>query len=194
MFETTPSPRTTAPITKIWLFTLKPDITVTTTAFVDLWTEILAHCASYTSDSNTGGNEQHILYQSEDDPAQLAMITGYPSLELNLEADRVYAAGFMKRMFELVNHQQLFLLYIDIERLPLQSGRVSIVTTDTELSKELSLVGARDCYEPPNKVADSSDQDKKKDFVYVMATADGGDILQETGLKERFVLKRLIGR
>jgi hypothetical protein len=129
------------PITKIWHFTLKLGQDINSEPFQALWLDILEHCASYTERKST---DQHMLYQNKADKDSVVMITGYSTLESNLEADKVYAAKYMTRMFGLVEHRQLFLLSIDINDLPLQSDEVGLIINENKLDDSALGVGAWD--------------------------------------------------
>ena len=105
------------PITKIWLFSLKPGVSIDDATFRDTWRQTLRLIASYTG--NAGKETQHLLLQNASDPAQLAFVSAYPSLELNRQADTEYAQRYMKAMFELVQHGDIMMLDRAIESLPM---------------------------------------------------------------------------
>jgi hypothetical protein len=183
-----------SPITKIWLFALKPGVTVTSPVFLDLWTEIIAHCASYTSPTAADDTKYHTLYQSEDDPSQLAMITGYQSLAMNLEADMQYAAQYMKPIQELVTHQQLFLLHVDVKDLPLSSGAVTVFKAEKEFEPGMAGKGARDCYEASKKSEGIIDDEREKAWVQVVASTDADQVQGVQGLIATWRLERIMGQ
>ncbi|CAI7669267.1 unnamed protein product [Penicillium pancosmium] len=88
------------PITKLWLSTLKNEQSVNSPGFLQLISEILDFCASH-SGPESG---MHAFYQDINNASRLFMITGYPSQELNTTADNVYAAEYLPRMFDYVQH------------------------------------------------------------------------------------------
>lgn len=50
------------------------------------------------------------------------MITGWPSKQSNLDADRSYVErGYLKKMFEFFNHQSLMQIDLDINVLPIDA-------------------------------------------------------------------------
>jgi hypothetical protein len=113
------------PITKIWHCRLKAGHTVHPPSFIEVLTNILELCASYTNpDQQASQPPMHVMYQNTSDPSQLVMITGYPSQELNTEADRQYAAKFLPKMFEHVQHVWLKQLDADITTFPLAGESV----------------------------------------------------------------------
>lgn len=108
------------PITKIWHCRLKDGHTTESPSFIEVLTNILSLCASYTNpDHSESQPPMHAMYQDTKDPSQLLMITGYPSQELNTEADKQYAAKFLPKMFEHVQHVWLKQLDADITTFPL---------------------------------------------------------------------------
>ncbi|OKL61966.1 hypothetical protein UA08_02670 [Talaromyces atroroseus] len=106
------------PITKIWHCRLKEGQSAESPSFIQLLSEILEHCSSYTN-PDPSSPQMHIMYQDVNDPAQLLMITGYPSQELNTEADIGYAKKYLHRLFEYVKHIWLKQLDCDIASLSL---------------------------------------------------------------------------
>ncbi|KAI1330118.1 hypothetical protein F5Y16DRAFT_46494 [Xylariaceae sp. FL0255] len=140
------------PVTKIWLFTLLPGNTASDPTFTELWNDIFELVNSYTQNKPSAKcKEQHVLLQDENNPTQLALITGYPSLEISLEADRVYAEKFLKTMFELVKHDRLLMIEEDIDRLPLHNGRVvlSLLTEEPISEQMVTVQGGWDVWQPP---------------------------------------------
>lgn len=106
------------PITKVWHCVLKDPQTADSPEFRSLLSEILAMISSYSNPDPTS-SRMHVFYQDALDPSQLVMITGYPSQELNTEADTVYARDFLPRLFQYVTHKSLRQLDMDISVLPL---------------------------------------------------------------------------
>ncbi|KAJ5110814.1 hypothetical protein N7532_001349 [Penicillium argentinense] len=106
------------PITKFWLSTLKDEQSVNSPAFLQLISEILDLCASH-SGPESGMTHTHAFYQDINNPSRLFMITGYPSQELNIAADNVYAEKYLPRMFDYVQHVWLKQLDMDITTVPL---------------------------------------------------------------------------
>ncbi|THD00343.1 hypothetical protein EYZ11_000236 [Aspergillus tanneri] len=58
--------------------------------------DVFSLCASYTNPEIS--RPMHALYQDTTDPTALLMITGYPSQELNTEADAQYAQLYLPRL------------------------------------------------------------------------------------------------
>lgn len=71
------------------------------------------------------------------------MLSGYPSLESNLAADRAYVQqGFMTRMVEFVVHGRLVLVERDVNSLPLPSdAEVLRIEIFPEASGDVSSEG-----------------------------------------------------
>jgi hypothetical protein len=111
------------PITKFWHSTLKDDKSTNSSDFIQVLSEILELCSSYTN-PDPASQQMHALYQDVNDQTQLLMITGYPSQELNAEADKVYAEKYLPRLFEHVQHVWLKQLDIDVTMLPLDDQLV----------------------------------------------------------------------
>ncbi|KAJ5116181.1 hypothetical protein N7456_000529 [Penicillium angulare] len=113
-------------ITKIWLCTLKDPSSVSTPEFQELITELLNFCGSYTNPAQDPAlPPMHAFFQDTQDPAKLFMITGYPSQEMNTEADNIYAERYLTRMFGFVQHKVLWQVDLDVRTLPLR-GEVAV--------------------------------------------------------------------
>jgi hypothetical protein len=114
------------PLTKFWLFTLK-DPSQDPSALTPLLTEILDLCSSFTNphynatsaSENDTNAPTHAFYTITNKPNHMLMITGYPSQELNNEADKAYAEKYLPRLFEHVQHIWLRQIEVDINELPL---------------------------------------------------------------------------
>lgn len=141
------------PITRIWHFTLKPGQDINSEPFQALWLYILEHCVSYTESKSA---DQHMLYQNKADKDSVVIITGYSTLESNLEANKVYAAKYMTRMSELVEHRQLFLLNININDLPLEFDEVGLIISEIKLDDSAPGVGTWDQSQQLKGQADAS--------------------------------------
>ncbi|KAL3494902.1 hypothetical protein BJX62DRAFT_233871 [Aspergillus germanicus] len=124
------------PLTKFWLFTLK-DPSQPPSSLSPLLTEILDLCSSFTDphykpssapESSTNAST-HAFYTITNKPGHMLMITGYPSQELNNEADKVYAEKYLPQLFEHVQHIWLRQIEVDIRELPLGGERV-VVSVD----------------------------------------------------------------
>lgn len=173
-----------SPITKIWLFSLQPGRTTSEAAFTALWDEALSLVNSYTqAKPGAKDREQHVLYQGETDPSQLALVTGYPSLELSLEADRVYASAIMPRMFNIVRHRKLMVLETDVDELPLQGGRITVSLTSAQPDQSQG-VGGWDVWQLPG----AQEPPPQTTWVHITATGEGGS---ETAVS--WELKRIRG-
>ncbi|KAJ5288818.1 hypothetical protein N7478_001848 [Penicillium angulare] len=133
------------PMTKIWLCTLKDTRSISTPEFQELITELLNFCGSYTNPyKDPALPPMHAFFQDTQDPAKLFMITGYPSQEMNTEADNIYAERYLPRMFGFVQHKALWQVNLDVRALPL-CGEVAVAVGKNpgELKNE-SAVGAWD--------------------------------------------------
>lgn len=133
------------PITKIWLCTLKDPNATSAPEFQQLIHELLGFCASYTNPSKDSAlPPMHAFYQDTQDPAKLFMITGYPSQEMNTEADKLYAERYLPRMFGFVQHKALFQLDVDVQQLPLSGHVVVTAAKRPDEWKHESAFGAWD--------------------------------------------------
>ncbi|OGM42640.1 hypothetical protein ABOM_008436 [Aspergillus bombycis] len=122
------------PITKLWLSIVKTRDCMDSSDFHDLLAQILSHCSSYTNpESNPDLPPMHAFFQSVENPGILLMITGYPSQEINNAADKTYAATFLPRMFQVVEHKWLKQLDLDVRLLPLGDDDLTIQFRDTPL-------------------------------------------------------------
>ncbi|KAE8159772.1 hypothetical protein BDV40DRAFT_302911 [Aspergillus tamarii] len=130
-----------APITKIWLSTLKTKDCIDSSEFTNLLSQILTHCSSYTNpDSDPELPPMHAFFQSIDSPDYVLMITGYPSQEMNNEADRTYAEAFLDRMFGFVQHKWLKQLDLDVRSLPLANDNLVLQICDTPAGQGIDQV------------------------------------------------------
>ncbi|KAL2798903.1 hypothetical protein BJX66DRAFT_294372 [Aspergillus keveii] len=128
------------PLTKFWLFTLK-DPSKSASTLKPLLTEILNFCSSFTNPhynatsapENNKNAPTHAFYTITNKPNHMLMITGYPSQELNNEADKVYAEKYLPRLFEHVQHIWLRQIEVDIRELPL-GGEGVVVSVDEGIS------------------------------------------------------------
>ncbi|KAJ5703876.1 hypothetical protein N7493_011014 [Penicillium malachiteum] len=162
------------PMTKIWLCTLKDPSSISSPKFQQLITELLEFCASYTNP--TGDNSalpMHSFFQDTREPSQLFMITGYPSQEMNTEADNIYAERYLPRMFELVQHKVLRQISVDVRTLPLRGDIVLTVGKNPDEWKDEKAIGNWD-YWPETRGIKIEEADK----VYVQVDAWNGESLQ----------------
>ncbi|KAL2828098.1 hypothetical protein BJY01DRAFT_255487 [Aspergillus pseudoustus] len=125
------------PLTKFWLCTLKdksPDVSTLT----PLLSEILELCASFSNQSPNPTTDEapqsqtHAFYTVTNLPGHLLMITGYPSQALNDAADKAYAAKFLPRLFEHVQHVWLRQIELDVSELPIQGERAVVSVSSAE--------------------------------------------------------------
>ncbi|KIA75729.1 hypothetical protein HK57_00464 [Aspergillus ustus] len=133
------------PLTKFWLCTLK-DKSQNVSTLTPLLSKILELCASFSnqapksstttgdeSEHNAGPHSQsHAFYTVTNLPGHLLMITGYPSQELNDAADSAYAAKFLPRLFERVQHVWLRQIEVDVSELPVRGERVVVSVSSAE--------------------------------------------------------------
>ncbi|KAJ5313947.1 uncharacterized protein N7443_000831 [Penicillium atrosanguineum] len=108
------------PMIKFWLSTLKEGKSIDSTAFQSMISDILEFCATYTKSDS----EAHAFYHDTKDPTRVLMITGYPSQELNAEADKIYAERFLPRMFDQVQHTWLKQLDMSIAEIHLEDNLI----------------------------------------------------------------------
>jgi hypothetical protein len=188
-------------MTKIWYCKLKPGHDVNDKNFCDLWTEVLGLCSSYTN-PEAGSPTMHALYQSVDNPSQLIMLSGYPSTELNVECDKVYASKYMPKMFEFVQHVWLRQLELDIRSLPMDSKRITL-TCGSSPDSQGQGVGGWDVWQSSdqakqnlNNAQGEREGEGQDERIWVEISALTEPV-QEQGVRarsERFVLNFLMGR
>ncbi|KAH8646813.1 hypothetical protein BX600DRAFT_476958 [Xylariales sp. PMI_506] len=163
-------------VVEIWFCRLKPGQTTASPEFTDIWTKTLALGAAYSGPPTRPGVKQHILYQSETDPTLLAMVTGYPSLEVKKGADEEFMEKHLQAMYAVVDHYRQLIVHVDISDLPLASGKVSIVTAKSELGSQIPGQGNWDVSVLPGQA-----ETWGKVWVQILDTEDvqklnGGDI------------------
>lgn len=119
-------------ITRLWFFTLTPNTSFDDPAFLQLWTNVLELCASYTPAPGPSSSHIHVAHLSQPRPKQahhflfqsasstssqakqeqdsdsiFVLISSYPSLALCTQADTAYAQLFHAKMSEHVRHRAL---------------------------------------------------------------------------------------
>lgn len=119
-------------ITRLWFFTLRPNSSFDDPAFLQLWTNILELCASYTPAPGPSSSNVHVAHLSQPRPKQahhflfqsaastssranqeqdsdsiFVLISSYPSFALCTQADTAYAQRFHAKMSEHVRHRAL---------------------------------------------------------------------------------------
>lgn len=87
------------------------------------------------------------------------MITGYPSQEMNTEADNIYAERYLPRMFSFVQHKVLWQVDIDVRTLPLRGEVAVAVGKRPEEWKDEGSIGAWD-YWPETRGIEVKEADK----------------------------------
>jgi hypothetical protein len=87
------------------------------------------HYNATSTPENNNNAPTHAFYTITNKPNHMLMITGYPSQELNNEADKAYAEKYLPRLFEHVQHIWLRQIGVDINELPL-GGKGVAVTVD----------------------------------------------------------------
>lgn len=190
------------PITKFWHSTLKDGKSTESPDFAQILSEILELCSSYTN-PDPASQQMHALYQDVNDPTQLLMISGYPSQELNTEADKVYAEKYLSRLFELVQHVWLKQLDIDVAMLPLDDKVVVTCGKSPSDWKNGKCPGGWDVWKKTRQASNNNDgaidaetRDNPDDGVWVQVSAwDEG--VQNIATPEDgrvFYLKKVIGR
>ncbi|KAI1259973.1 hypothetical protein F5Y18DRAFT_284036 [Xylariaceae sp. FL1019] len=117
-----------APITKVWFFKLKKNHSIIEEAFQQTWRELLSVAASYTSLRG----EPHTLYQSDDDPDLLAVISGFHSVEVSTEMQNALGHWARPKVEQCVEHKSLYVSDFDVLQMPLESGKISVLIRDTE--------------------------------------------------------------
>ncbi|KAI0158158.1 hypothetical protein GGR57DRAFT_37278 [Xylariaceae sp. FL1272] len=123
-----------APITKVWFIKLKKNHSIIEEGFQQTWRELLSVAASYTSLRG----EPHTLYQSDDDPDLLAVISGFHSVEASSELQELEHWGRPK-VEQFVEHQSLYVSDFDVLQMPLESGKISVLIQDTETQGDLDV-------------------------------------------------------
>ena len=132
-------------MTKLWLSTLKDPKCASTPEFQQLITDLLDFCSSYTNPTkDADAPPMHAFFQDTQDPSKLFMITGYPSREMNTEADDVYAKRYLPRMFEFVQHRALYQIDVDVRTLPLKGHVLVAVGKNPAEWKDEKSIGAWD--------------------------------------------------
>ncbi|KAJ6031070.1 hypothetical protein N7540_001802 [Penicillium herquei] len=166
------------PMTKIWLCTLKDPSSISSPKFQQLITELLEFCASYTNPTtDDSALPMHAFFYNTKEPSQLFMITGYPSQEMNTEADNIYAERYLPRMFELVQHKVLRQINVDVQTLPLNGDVVLTVGKNPEEWKYENAIGNWD-YLPETRGIKIEEADR----LWVQVHAWNGDSLQSGSL------------
>lgn len=122
-------------ITRLWFFTLRPNTSFDDPAFLQLWSDVLELCASYTPAPGPSSSQTHIAHLSQPRPKRahhflfqsaaaaaaasadreqqselepiFVFISSYPSLALCTQADMAYAHRFHSQMSEHVRHRAL---------------------------------------------------------------------------------------
>ncbi|KAJ5818972.1 hypothetical protein N7474_004563 [Penicillium riverlandense] len=168
------------PITKFWHSTLKDGKSTNTPDFTQVLSEILELCSSYTNPDPVS-QQMHALYQDVNDPTQLLMITGYPSEELNAEADKVYAEKYLSRLFEHVHHVWLKQLDIDVRTLPLNDKLVVTCGKSPSDWKNSRCPGGWDVWK---KTRQALDNDNEAKGVETLDNPDDGVWVQVSGWGE----------
>ena len=124
------------------------------------------------------------------------MITGYPTQEMNTEADKIYAERFLPEMFENVQHVWLRQLDIDVATLPLEDSIfVECGNRPSDWTDEMG-VGGWDIWPQTRQAAGSAKGGDKLVFVRVGKWNGLPDYqaLQGQGDEEKLYLKKLRGR
>ncbi|KAI1338847.1 hypothetical protein F5Y15DRAFT_99757 [Xylariaceae sp. FL0016] len=170
-----------AAITNIWLLTLKDDHALGEEAFRTLWQRILSTSAAYTP----GLNPAHTLWQSEDDAAHLAFITGFPSLEIYREADEKYTEEYMKPAFKLMDYQQRIMLHLNVHKLPLASDRITIVQSKTQPGDDAPGAGGRDVQADLNLPEGQVENGEKGQWIHFAPSKEAAS-LSSLGTTERY--------
>lgn len=118
-------------ITRLWFFTLRPNTSFDDPAFLQLWTDVLELCASYTPAPGPSSSQIHVAHLSQPRPKRahhflfqsvastsqtvealdsdpvFVLISSYPSLALCTQADTAYASRFHAKMSQHVRHRAL---------------------------------------------------------------------------------------
>lgn len=191
------------PITKFWLSTLKNGKTTDSAEFIQLLSDILALCSSY-SNPDPASPPMHALYQDINNPSQLVMITGYPSQELNTEADKVYAAKYLPKMFEHVEHVWLKQLDIDVTTLHLDDDKLAVTYGKSPSDwKDDKSLGGFDVWKTTRQALDNEngvrgvetlENPDNADWVQVSAWDGGAQDAAKPKVGGVFYLKRVMGR
>ncbi|KAI1324775.1 hypothetical protein F5Y16DRAFT_287561 [Xylariaceae sp. FL0255] len=174
-----------APLTRVWFFTLNANHSIIEAAFRKFWNEILTTAAAYSS-----FGEPHVLLQSDDEPDQLALISGYPTQEASLELQQAWGDKLVPRVLEFITHKQLLISDLDVRELPLDSGKIAVlVKDDYNAAAETELPGHGTwATEMPSLLFDTAAKEaaqQRRCWVQVAASEDV-DRLRAAGYTRKF--------
>lgn len=121
-------------ITRLWFFTLKSNTSFDDPSFLQLWSDVLELCASYTPAPGPSSSQVHVAHLSQPRPKRahhflfqatasanqisqvnqkqgsdplFVLISSYPSLALCTQADTAYAHRYHSQMSDHVHHRAL---------------------------------------------------------------------------------------
>ncbi|KAJ6155225.1 hypothetical protein N7470_005791 [Penicillium chermesinum] len=138
----------------------------------------------------------HAMYQDTRNPSRLLMITGYPSQELNNEADKLYAQNYLARMLEHVQHVWLRQLELDISKVPLEDYVLVTVGQDPAVWVGESGVGGWDVWPQTQQGQNLPELQKQDNGVWVHVSDWNGlnSVAADTSRLEKLYLKKIDSR
>ncbi|KAI8629606.1 hypothetical protein F5Y19DRAFT_71466 [Xylariaceae sp. FL1651] len=174
------------PIAKVWLFTLNESHSIIEAAFQSLWNETLTVAASYTAVRG----EPHILFQSDDEPDLLAVVSGYHCMEASIDVQRAWADKLVPRLLEFITHKQLFVLHMDVNELPLDSGKIAILITEPESEPDPGFLPGKGSWavQMPSLLVEAHDANKttKRTWIQVATSEDAARLRLSGGTTKSF--------
>ncbi|KAJ2971331.1 hypothetical protein NUW58_g9446 [Xylaria curta] len=169
--------------TKIWLATLNKGHSMIETVFSGLWAETLVADASHTS----GNGDHYALFQCDEQPDLLAIIVGYHSPKTSL-GERI-SEKTAARLLEFVTHKELYILDMNVQELPLDSGNIAMLVSESQPGDSGSLPGRGEWGKSvPFLVgpADGGDEGEGKRTWIHVASSEGADQLGQWGIIKNF--------
>ncbi|KAH8156254.1 hypothetical protein CIB48_g11996 [Xylaria polymorpha] len=122
--------------TKIWLVTLNEGHSMIETAFSGIWTNTLMAATFHTNDRD----EHYGLFQCNNEPDLLAIILGNCAIDANPEVPNPSDKP-LSRLMEFITHRELFHLDMDVNELPLDTGKIVIAFSESQPTGSDSLPG-----------------------------------------------------
>lgn len=183
------------PLIKFWRCKFKDGHSVDSPGFRQLLIDIFDLTKSYTN-PEYGAPPMHAMYQDTRNPSQLLMITGYPSQELNTEADTVYAQKYLPRMFEYVQHVWLKQLHLDIAQVQLEDyALVAIGENPTGWVGE-SGIGGWDIWPQTQQGLNMPDLQKQESGIWVHVSGWNGldNASSDSASVEKLYLRKIESR
>ncbi|KAI1184564.1 hypothetical protein F5B17DRAFT_411566 [Nemania serpens] len=175
-----------APVVRLWLDTWREGHSVIEAAFSGVWTEILTLTAEFL----TEGSGHYILLQCEEDPDVLIVLMGYDCKELGQKIGAAIDERVTSAM-DYVSPTELLDMDLDITDLPLDSGKIAVVLSESEPAHLDSLPGRGIWAEPgptiliPDEGFDP-DKPRERKWVHIASSKDADD-LKTLGTVRNFI-------